>query len=474
LLAVLAALLLLVLLNLLTASRFPAVGMDEVMFADPAANYLEGNGLTSTAWRFVKAHEIWAGNAPLHTWLLVPWIKLFGFTLTSVRAVNFIYIGIAAFLLWVAVRRLGLISSPCLRVTFAVLVPLEYAVMLCYRSGRYDSLGILLTAAVFAAATLQSQAARMALVAAIGVLVPITGLHLIPYAVAIGGVLLLFFGNQTLQITIPLGVGIATGGALLYVVLQAVGAWHGFVTSVFLQRASYEIPANIMLASIIEDPARLYLQDPSLIPSFIVLVIGLATSRATGPRTWRRIDVVAVVLCFVVPLFVGFSVHFGPYYTWMVSVPALVGAVAVWDRLRNSPSKRLPSPNITIGILLAVAGMVGLPARLGVTALRWPRCDYTPVQTLVSRYVRAGDIVFGDWPAFYALHHVRAQTFYPGYDISPSEKASINLMIISPQWLPEASDLIGGNWHEIGAMQPVESGRWAQIYNLSVFSRESK
>ena len=99
-----------VLVNLLTAARSPTVWLDEIRFKDPAANLVEGHGLTSTAWEFQSAQELWAGNAPLHTWLLVLWIKMFGLTPTAVRAVNFVYIAIAALLLWVGVRRLGLIE----------------------------------------------------------------------------------------------------------------------------------------------------------------------------------------------------------------------------------------------------------------------------------------------------------------------------------------------------------------------------
>src|SRR4051794_23262087 len=70
--------------NLATAGRAPVVWTDEVMFTDAAANAALGHGFTSTAWPFQRADATWGGNAPLHAWLLVPWLKVWGFNVTAV------------------------------------------------------------------------------------------------------------------------------------------------------------------------------------------------------------------------------------------------------------------------------------------------------------------------------------------------------------------------------------------------------
>src|SRR5690349_18811487 len=66
-----------VLVNLATASRYPFVWIDEVMYSDPAVNLHLGNGFTSTAWYAQSSNEFLAGNVPLHSLLLCAWIKLF-------------------------------------------------------------------------------------------------------------------------------------------------------------------------------------------------------------------------------------------------------------------------------------------------------------------------------------------------------------------------------------------------------------
>src|SRR5687768_12441274 len=64
--------------NIVTGSRSPTVWIDEVMFCDPAINYLTGRGFTSTAWPVQSREETFAGNAPLYPLMLIPWLKVFG------------------------------------------------------------------------------------------------------------------------------------------------------------------------------------------------------------------------------------------------------------------------------------------------------------------------------------------------------------------------------------------------------------
>ena len=97
---VLGLLLIVLLVNLATALRYPAVWMDEAMYTDPAANLVMGNGFTSTAWYDQTSDRFWAGNTPLHELILSGWIKFFGFSPLSVRAINYIWLVLGAFLVW--------------------------------------------------------------------------------------------------------------------------------------------------------------------------------------------------------------------------------------------------------------------------------------------------------------------------------------------------------------------------------------
>ena len=86
--------------NLLTATRYPFVWIDEVMYADPAVNFLLGHGFTSSAWYAQPSGEFWAGNVPLHSALLWVWMKVFGFSITAVRSINYAYLVAVCLLAW--------------------------------------------------------------------------------------------------------------------------------------------------------------------------------------------------------------------------------------------------------------------------------------------------------------------------------------------------------------------------------------
>ena len=106
--------------NLGTSARSPVIWQDEVMFADPAVNLHFGHGFTSSAW-FQSRDSMFAGNSPLYSLCLYPWIGAFGFDVVAVRGLNYVLIlGVVATGL-ASLKRLGLVrslrfphsSSPC-------------------------------------------------------------------------------------------------------------------------------------------------------------------------------------------------------------------------------------------------------------------------------------------------------------------------------------------------------------------------
>src|SRR5258706_1732172 len=89
--AVIALLLAILLVNLATALRYPAVCQYEVMYTDPAANLILGKGFTSTAWYVQTGEKFWAANTPLHEMALSGWIRIFGFSPLAVRSINYVW-----------------------------------------------------------------------------------------------------------------------------------------------------------------------------------------------------------------------------------------------------------------------------------------------------------------------------------------------------------------------------------------------
>src|ERR1700722_10440791 len=167
--------------NWLTADKSPVVWTDEVMYADPAINLYQGHGFTSGAWYAQTLEKFWAGNVPLYHFVLFGWLKLFVFTLVSVRSLHYLLVGLAAIVAWDAVRRLGLIRKPSHRLVFCLLVLLSSASIYAYRMARPESLCMLLLASALWAFSIRGRLLRLFLVALSGLLLACTGLQMGPY-----------------------------------------------------------------------------------------------------------------------------------------------------------------------------------------------------------------------------------------------------------------------------------------------------
>ena len=145
------------LVNLFTAERSPVVWQDEVALVDPAVNLSQGNGFTSTSW-WQTGDRFFAGNAPLHSMLLYPWISLFGVHATATRSLNYVLILGVISVLWLGLRKLDLVRTTRARLLFAALVLCGNGVTFCYRSGRYDCVGMLIVSGIFAALAINDAA----------------------------------------------------------------------------------------------------------------------------------------------------------------------------------------------------------------------------------------------------------------------------------------------------------------------------
>src|SRR5436305_7148640 len=91
--------------NLITASRSPTIWMDETMFDDPAANVYFGNGFRSSAFMHQTKEQPFAYNNMAYEAMLIVWMKLFGFTPTACRSLNYVLLVATALLTWAAARR---------------------------------------------------------------------------------------------------------------------------------------------------------------------------------------------------------------------------------------------------------------------------------------------------------------------------------------------------------------------------------
>jgi hypothetical protein len=469
---ILGSLLIWLLLNLWTGSRSPPVWNDEVMFTDPAANAFFGRGFTSTAWPFSGSHQLWITNAPLHTWLLVPWIHLWGFSITSVRSLNYVFWAGASLLVWIGVRRSGLVRGAGWRLLLIVLILCENGMAFSYRSGRYDSIGVLLCSALGAAASMAPGRARSATLVFCAFWIPFAGLQLLAFLALGFAVIFTLGGKRTLRLLVPTGIGLILGGLGLAATLKALGGWDDLRKFATSYTAPAE-PGNRFTQAFLDTLSSFGGRDPSLPLILVALLLVWISGRrreAWDLLTGNRIIPIMLLIALAVPLEMGIIGHFPVYYSWMTALPLLIGTLALFSQISRPPWLRV----VAINLLLA-AGAIGLPLRLLLTFHEWRQRDYARVETYVRDHIQPGEKIGADVEIFYALQDRGAVGYYPLHlpAMSPAEKAQIHVLLVSPPNFSQFQEQLGGQWEKVDSWGESPAGRWnrAPLYRLDLYRR---
>ncbi len=389
--------------NLGTSARSPVIWQDEVMFADPAVNLHFGQGFTSSAW-FQRRDSMFAGNSPLYSLCLYPWIGAFGFDVVAVRGLNYVLIlGVVATGL-VGLKRLGLVSSPVPALVFALLVLCGDGVTYSYRSGRYDCLGMLLISLVVLTLTSCHPSPRAMALFLLAVLVPWAGLQLIAYLALIGLALLLIQRRGAAIDVLAIGAGCVVGVLSLFLFLHENGVWPEFLKSVsILSGARRTIVSK--LASAVAAPFT----EPSSIGLLAVLGVLLFQAVRSGEFRLRSPLGVGLLAGVLVPCLLALAGKYARYYAWMAFIPMAGCVAAELQSGRWRPHWRVVVP------LLVMSCVVGLPARLAVTLREWKLRDPDPVNRLVAEQVRPTDWVYSEYEAYYPAKKAAAVLFLPPY-----------------------------------------------------------
>lgn len=466
------------LFNLAIYSRFPIVWMDEAAYTDPSANLYLGNGFTSSMWYAQTKDEFWAGNVPLHQFLLYGWMRLFGFSLLTVRSFNYVIITAAVMVLWLAVIRLNLVSSGWSRVSLIFIVLFGYGVSLNYRSGRPDSITIFLAAAALFAFSIRSTRLRCILLLCLGALFPIAGLQLLPYTVIICFLLFIFLGKSSLKESVSLITGIILGVAFLYILYQANGVWDGFIASILPHTSADAKSSSNVIASFLKKlTGPNFSRDPSL-PILFISGVALTIYQAkNGSFRLRSPLGFGVTSSILVPLVMFVAGKFATYYSWMALIPLAIGICSALSSIKFNWKNSLHSLAISFIIF---ACLIGFPFQAAVAFSDWGARDHEVVESLVAKNVKSSDWVYCDFAAYFAVKTKAEIAFSPFYLglLTPEEKSKISVLIIDPNRLQEITEQVGGKWssssEEIKSSKKkngVNSTILFNTYHLQIFRR---
>ena len=495
------------LINLITASRSPTIWIDEVMFTDPAANLYLNKGFTSTAWFCQSGDEFWAGYPPLHQLLLFQWLRFFGFSATSVRAINYFYMSLVSAIVWLTTIRLNLIKKSILRISLIILVLTGYGITFSYRSGRGDALCILVLSCIFLSYSFKDKFLKYICLGVLGILSPFVGLQLVVYLLFLGILLLLFLRNSLLKEFIIIQLGVFIGLLTLLGLYLREGVLNSFLNSILPRSflfsllfpeyspclrngsvASLSSPSQSRLSSIFNFLLKrlgLIISDYSSILIFFALILIMFYFLYNQKFRIKSSLAFGLISIPFLSFFLSVVGQTPVYYTWMIFLPATFVLFMNLEHIlfipknldNNSKIIALRFPRLLkfgIIFILIFASLVGLPLRLLVTLKQWDVRNYDHVENVIFDNISSNDVVFSDFQAYYPVKIRSKKSFYPPYlsIMSSSEKDSVSVLVVPSGSLDSISQEIGGKWKLIDYIQSLtKSTVGAQGYNLQLFRR---
>lgn len=460
------------LVNVVTAERYPFPFFDEVLYSDPAVNYVIGHGFTS-AVHAQNSPVFYFYNGPAYSALLIPWLKAFGISLQSVRSINFVYMAITVLLIWSASKRTSLILSTGWRLLLVSMLLCDYAIVFSYRCARYDCLGMLTVGFAFWSFSIKSAQFRLAALAAAGAASPWVGLQLLPLEALLGGTLVVFTGLLYRREIVVFVMGVVAGS----LGLVHFFAMHG-VLGYFLEFLRSQSKGVGFVAGLLHGEFRhsnLLPKDfslPLVMTAAALMAIVLHRGRAFR---WRSPLAYGLTFVPLLGLALILLAKFPTYYGWMTYIPLAVCVCASLDLTLPTRIR-----GFAIG-LCVLANVVGLGAHVLACASDWRDRDYAKVRQFVKSSVRFDDWVYADPQVYYPAKLASAATFFwdPANHMSSYQKDHLTVCVIGPDraWLLKE---IGGQWYSTGQeMIPAHTGmfgdRWGLLsipnYRLSVYRR---
>ncbi len=432
------------LINYFTAMLYPIVWLDEVMFTDPAANLYLGHGFHTTAWPNMDKDDFFAGYPPLYSFILSLWMHLTSLSPAGIRSLNYVLMAIAAVVIWVSVVRLRWITTAYRRLALVLIIILGYGVSMSYRSGRPDTLMVLLAATVFLAFTLETAWIRYAVLISFCALFPLAGLQMLPYAAIMSVLLLIYTRKKFIKEVLCIYGGLIIGSIILAAIYFLNGAFD-----IFLSATSGNASAGLLGLIVFGGEFHHENTLPKDFSFFALFMAGmlLFTSRwKTNPIRWDSPLSFGLVGSLVIPLGIASVGKFPTYYNWMAYIPLAVCIMATLPQTDNTLFIR------PLKFLLLVTCMIGLPFQLAFAAYDWEDRRYEPVALNVETHVTKDDWVLTDYGAYYAVKIKAAKVFALHYlkTLSADERQRITVLIIDPDYFTKLQTVVGGEWHPVG------------------------
>jgi len=445
--------------------RVHYVWIDEVYFAEPAINFLRGDGYTSAVWNVSQASATHVSTAPAYSFLLVAWLKLFGVSQPAVRTLPLVLAVLTTLVFWRACLRAGLIHSAAAGTILVSVALLSYGFSFSYTTGRPEALSALALAGMFHFAATPTSRTALIMLALLGFALPFIQWSAVIFATIIAAVMLILLGTHALRPVLLASAGIATGMLCQYVVYRHFGLWDQWLATLSSERSLNLL--QHLLSRVSVDALRAHSNTlPKDFTAFVlfagVILLGVATFFLSIDRRQQLLKAAAVIFAAVLAgmFVVG---KFPTYYGWMLTLPLAAIIAAMFDRLL--PERRaLRSGAVAIAVLSC---LVGFPVQVTVALKDWSYRTPDRVNEWLQDRIQPGDTVYCDYPFYYLAKEKARKVFAGRYSrmMTPEESDSLDLVLLSKtfcdwshpevlpthatsreDWDPIRAGLLGNDW----------------------------
>jgi len=427
------------LFNILSATSYPFPDVDECMIAEPAINFIHAKGFG------VRFSEILA----MYSFLLVPWIELFGASLRSIRSANITCATSALLLLWVAVRRLGLIPQAIWQLLLLCVLAAEFGMIFAYRTGRYDGFGCLLMSIVILTMSIRARPRRLLALFIVCLFLPWAGPQYLVGLFAAGIVLcLLSRSHYWMEIaTSFMASALGAIGFLLMVYISGrLKSYRDFLS--IQQRSAGFFSELIKHGKLLHHN---FLPKDFSLP-FLILgaLIMFASLRRKRPTLQYSSVCYGILYCAVLSGLLISIAKFPSYYSYLIVIPIIVGLFSGLSVCESGRAK------FATAILCVMSMLAGAGLNAVAYASDTPDHDYSLIEGFVAESVRGDDIAYVDSQAYLATRQRAEDAYFPNPDLdvipkmSQQQRDSITLLLIQPGWIRDTTRELGGNWQETG------------------------
>jgi hypothetical protein len=355
----------------------------------------------------------------------------------------------ALFVLWLAVKRLGLIPQAAWRLLLLFVLATEFGMIFAYRTGRYDGFGCLLMAVLTLIMSIRTKRMRHLSLFSVCLFLPWSGPQYLVALFAAAVVLALFFRMRYWVEIATSFLACAVGGIGFLTVIYLSGRLQSYRDFLSIQQRSGGFISELVLhGKLIHHnflPKDFSL--PFLIAGGLILFVSLR-KKHPSPQFWSVCF--GLAYCVVLTGLLISVAKFPTYYSYLIAIPLSVGMISglsAWESARTKVT------TLALCFMTAAAG-AGLNGIGYATDTRDHK--YSLIENFTAETLRADDIAYVDPQVYLAARQRASDVYFPNPDsgiiakMSQAQKDSITVLLIPPDWIPDTTLSLGGNWQMTG------------------------